>query len=184
NNRNLTTPARNQSNQAKQCRRAELLRVLSRQPSIRRKKTFEFFSMIRLPRAVGNSTLRVAGVALGFCSWIAISNHCAFAAIATTIDLTQSACPFHSKPAKEKQQSSQVQCCKILRAVALAKTKSWARDDAKLSTVDLCLRERALIARSLSTLPLLLDTGPPGARSFAELILQRSLLAHAPPFRA
>jgi len=29
--------------------------------------------------------------------------------------------------------------------------------------------------------PLLLDTGPPGARSFAELILQQSLLAHAPP---
>ena len=32
--------------------------------------------------------------------------------------------------------------------------------------------------------PLLLDTGPPGAHSFAELILQRSLLAHAPPFLA
>jgi hypothetical protein len=29
--------------------------------------------------------------------------------------------------------------------------------------------------------PLLLDTGPPGAFSFAELILQQSLLAHAPP---
>jgi hypothetical protein len=42
-----------------------------------------------------------------------------------------------------------------------------------------------LIARSLRTAaPLLLDTGPPGARSFAELILQRSLLAHAPPILA
>jgi hypothetical protein len=28
---------------------------------------------------------------------------------------------------------------------------------------------------------MLLDTGPPGAFSFAELILQQSLLAHAPP---
>jgi hypothetical protein len=26
-----------------------------------------------------------------------------------------------------------------------------------------------------------LDTGPPGSISFAELILQRSILAHAPP---
>jgi hypothetical protein len=26
-----------------------------------------------------------------------------------------------------------------------------------------------------------LDTGPPGATSFAELVLQRSILAHAPP---
>jgi hypothetical protein len=29
--------------------------------------------------------------------------------------------------------------------------------------------------------PLSLDTGPPHAHSFTELILQRSLLAHAPP---
>jgi hypothetical protein len=128
--------------------------------------------------------MRCVAVAITICSWFSISNHCSFAAIATTIDSTESACPFHSKPAKEKQQSSQVQCCKILRAVALAKTKSWARDDANFSAVDLSLHERALIARSLSTLPLLLDTGPPGARSFAELILQRSLLAHAPPFHA
>jgi len=120
-------------------------------------------------------------VAITICSWFAISNHCAFAAIATTIGSTQSACPFHSKPAKEKQQSSQVQCCKILRAVVLAKTKNWARDHTDCSDVDLYINERALIACSLSTLPLLLDTGPPGARSFAELILQRSLLAHAPP---
>ena len=29
--------------------------------------------------------------------------------------------------------------------------------------------------------PLELDTGPPGAGSFAETVLQRSILAHAPP---
>jgi hypothetical protein len=125
--------------------------------------------------------LRCAGVAIAICSWTAISNHCAVAAIATKTDSRQSACPFHSKPAKEKQQSSQVQCCKILRAVVLAKAKTWARDHTDCSGVDHYIQERALIACSLSTLPLLLDTGPPGARSFAELILQRSLLAHAPP---
>jgi hypothetical protein len=128
--------------------------------------------------------LRRVPVLIVICSWIAISNHCAFAAIATTIDSTQSACPFHSKPAKEKQQSSHLQCCKILRAVALAKTKSWARDDGKFFGVDLCVNKCALIAPSYVRAPLLLDTGPPGARSFAELILQRSLFAHAPPFRA
>ena len=78
-----------------------------------------------------------------------------------------------------------MQCCKILRAVALAKTKSWARDDAKFFDVDLCVEEFVLVAllpnaQASSSL----DTGPPNARSFAELILQRSLLAHAPPFRA
>jgi hypothetical protein len=123
-------------------------------------------------------------VAITICSWIAISNHCAFAAMATTTDSAQAACPFHSKPAKQKRQTAQVQCCKILRAVAFAQSKSWARD-ASFSDVDLYLKECALVACSLRALaPLLLDTGPPGAHSFAELILQQSLFAHAPPLRA
>src|SRR5262249_10890273 len=87
-------------------------------------------------------TTRCAVVASATSSWIAVSTHCAFAAAATcgpgfqpashdrqAADATQ--CPFHSKPAKQKEQSSHVQCCKILRAVVFAKTKDWARDDAK-----------------------------------------------------
>ena len=123
-------------------------------------------------------------VAITICSWIAICNHCAFATMATKTDSAQTDCPFHSKSAKQKEQSSQVQCCKILRAVALVTTKSWARDDAKFSEADRYDDESLrIIAYSQTTLaPLLLDTGPPGTHSFAELILQRSLLAHAPPF--
>jgi len=146
-----------------------------------RKKSFEFLIVVRLTTAVVKASMRCAGIAIVFCSWIAISNHCAFAAIATRTGSAQPACPFHSKPAKQKQQTSQVQCCKTLRAVVLAQAKTWARDHTDCSDVDHYIQERALIACSLSTLPLLLDPGPPGARSFAELILQRSLLAHAPP---
>jgi hypothetical protein len=125
---------------------------------------------------------RCAAVAIAICSWIAISNHCAFAAIATKSDSTQSACPFHSKPGKEKPQSSQAQCCKILRAVVFAKTKSWARDDASFCDANFSIEQSTLAIRSLRIAqPLSLDTGPPGACSFAELILQRSLFAHAPP---
>ena len=127
------------------------------------------------------ATARWLMVAITICSWIAISNHCAFAAITTTADSTQAACPFHSKPAKQKEQTAQVQCCKILRAVAFAQSKSWARDTS-FSDVDLYAEQRALIVCSLGALaPLLLDTGPPAAHSFAELILQQSLFAHAPP---
>ena len=112
-----------------------------------------------------------------------MSNHCAFAAVAMEIDKAQTQCPFHSKPAKHKEQSSQVQCCKILRAVVFAKTKDWARDDAKFCDANFPVQSGALVEYSSSVVePLLLDTGPPGAFSFAELILQRSLLAHAPPF--
>jgi hypothetical protein len=126
------------------------------------------------------SSLRGAIVVVAICSWFAISNHCVFAALATN-DTASRECPFHSKP-KEKP-STGAPCCKILRAVASVPAKSWARDDTKLSDAYTYRVECAhTIAYSQTTLvPLLLDTGPPGVRSFAELILQRSLLAHAPP---
>ena len=129
------------------------------------------------------ASMRCTGVAIAICSWIAISNHCAFAAMATKDDSAQPTCPFHSKPAKQKEQSSQVQCCKILRAVVPTISKSWAQDDGDFSDIHFRFEECRLVAHFRDALaPLLLDTGPPGAFSFAELILQRSLLAHAPPF--
>ena len=138
--------------------------------------------MVRLTRAAVKTSIRWAIVAIAICSWLAISNHCAFAAVATKTDSVQTECPFHSTPAKQKQEPSQLQCCKILRAVVFAQTKSWARDDAKFFDVELRVEEFVFVeflpnARASSSL----DTGPPGACSFAELILQRSLLAHAPP---
>ena len=131
------------------------------------------------------ASMRCVGVAIAICSWIAVSNHCAFAAVAIEINKGQTECPFHSKPAKQKEQSSQVQCCKILRAVVFAKTKDWARDDAKFCDANFLVQTGAFVVYpSRAVAPLLLDTGPPGAFSFAELILQQSLPAHAPPFVA
>jgi hypothetical protein len=124
-------------------------------------------------------------VAVAICSWLAISNHCAFGAIVDRGRETQNACPFHTEPVKPHPPPSSTQCCKILRAVVPVVTKTWARDDAKFSGVDLRVDEFALVAYSHTTPePLFLDTGPPKARTFAELILQRSLLAHAPPVSA
>jgi len=132
-----------------------------------------------------NATTRCAAVAIVICSWIAVSNHCALAAVVTEIDKAQTECPFHSNAAKQKEQPSQVQCCKILRAIVFAQLKTWGRDDAKFSDAALCVEKSAPFAPLLHSLvPLFLDTGPPGPLSFAELILQRSLLAHAPPFLA
>jgi hypothetical protein len=127
------------------------------------------------------SGARCIMVVIAICSWFAVSNHCAFAALAARTDST--GCPFHSKPAKQEKQSPGAQCCKILRAVTPVSTKNWARDDGKFSNGDLRWSERAFIIEYLQTAlaPLSLDTGPPETRSFAELILQRSLRAHAPP---
>jgi hypothetical protein len=129
------------------------------------------------------SGTRCAIVVVAICSWFTVSNHCAFAALATKRDAASTECPFHSKPAKQEKQSTGAQCCKILRAVAPVATKTWARDDAKSSDADDYWGESTLIAAYSQTTGarLSLDTGPPDAHSFAELILQRSLLAHAPP---
>ena len=134
-----------------------------------------------IERSVKGS-MRWAIVAIAICSWIAVSNHCAFAAVASEIDKGQTECPFHSKPAKQKEQSSQVQCCKVLRAVVFAKTKDWARNDAQFCDANFPVQTDLVPYSLRSVSPLLLDTGPPGAFSFAELILQRSLFTHAPPF--
>jgi hypothetical protein len=132
-----------------------------------------------------NAVTRYAGVAIAICSWIAISNHCAFAAVESEIDKGQTECPFHSKPAKQKEQSSQVQCCKVLRAVVPTISKSWTRSDSDSSDIYFPFEDCRLLAHFRDPpAPLLLDTGPPGVHSFAELILQRSLFAHAPPTAA
>jgi hypothetical protein len=128
------------------------------------------------------ASMRCVAVAIAICSWIAISNHCAFAAMATKDASGQAACPFHSKPEKQKEQSSQVQCCKVLRAVVPIVAKSWAPSERDFSDIHFPFENCRLLSHFRYALaPLLLDTGPPGAHSFAELILQRSLLAHAPP---
>jgi hypothetical protein len=149
------------------------------------KKRFEYERRENYLRDVTAIT-RCAAVAVAICSWIAVSNHCAFAAVAAENDKAETECPFHSKPAKQKDQSSRIQCCKILRAVVFAKTKDWARDDGKFCDTNFPVQTGGafIVHPSRAFAPLLLDTGPPGAFSFAELILQRSLLAHAPPFGA
>jgi hypothetical protein len=143
------------------------------------------------------TSLRWAIVTVAICSWIAVSNHCAFAAITPSgtgcqpeshhrQDADATRCPFHSKPAKQNEQSSHVECCKILRAVVFAQSNAWARDDTKFNDTNFSAETGVVLACSLRAIaPLSLDTGPPlHAFSFAELILQQSLLAHAPPLVA
>ena len=126
------------------------------------------------------SGLRGAIVVVAICAWFAISNHCVFAALATNSTPSRE-CPFHSKP-KEKpslERSAAKSCAQLLRfrqRAGLAMTRNLSDADAYR---DECAFTSAYSQPTL--VPLSLDTGPPRVRSFAELILQRSLLAHAPP---
>jgi hypothetical protein len=85
----------------------------------------------------------------------------------------------HSAPAKKKA-AAKTPCCKVVRAI-VAKGVQASPVAPRL----IGLREDAAEispepARVTIKIPAL-DTGPPGCFSFAESVLQESLLSHAPP---
>jgi hypothetical protein len=117
--------------------------------------------------------------------WFLISNHCVVGATVTA--KTQSAMtqmPCHgNQPAPAKQTGDEnMPCCKVLKALE-AKTLSVAP-----ATSDFVLKEYiggAMLPMFSEPHGLLIacDSGPPPlAFSFSESVLQRSILAHAPPF--
>jgi len=89
-----------------------------------------------------------------------------------------------SEPSPSKKSSDEkIPCCKLLRATVASNAKtlqaanhdffgfqSWIISDIAFSGEVFSVSETHE-----------LDTGPPFARSFAESVLQRSILAHAPP---
>jgi hypothetical protein len=121
-------------------------------------------------------------------AWLTISNHCALGTAVTAPEMKRSAeqCPFHSEPSApdQQKQGSDSPCCKILRAIAAAPVKAFAPTNTGSVEADSAFRQLlGLTPPKISFATTTSDTGPPGAQSFAELILQRSILAHAPPFR-
>src|SRR5439155_23294432 len=91
-----------------------------------------------------HASARCVTVAIAICSWFAISNHCALAALETRADSAKNECPFHSKPAKH----SHVQCCKILRAVTPVIEKKWSGGYSKFFNVEHRFEEIDVIATS------------------------------------
>ncbi|MGA7275522.1 MAG: hypothetical protein WBX14_11815, partial [Candidatus Udaeobacter sp.] len=67
--------------------------------------------------------------------------------MATKDNSAQTACPFHSKPEKQKEQSSQVECCKVLRGVVPTISKrSWTRSDGDFSDIHFPFEDCRLLA--------------------------------------
>jgi len=135
-------------------------------------------------------TLRGATAALVAVSWLAVSNHCALglAAIEThssdaisaqTHDCCASEVPGQPKPAKDPA----TPCCKTLPAVSVSPVKSFETNvTISFGGPLACSMPTFATPRIAAVAYRFLNTGPPGGRSFAESVLQRSLLAHAPPF--
>ena len=143
--------------------------------------------MLRARRAM---TLRGATVTLAAVSWLAVSNHCALglaidrgAFTRTRFPHTHDCCasevPAQPKPAKDPA----TPCCKTLQALSVSPAKSFEPrvtiffgGPLACSTPTIATPQVAPVAYRF------LNTGPPGGKTFAESVLQRSLLAHAPPF--
>ena len=113
-------------------------------------------------------------------AWFSISNHCTLGAlIATKTPMTAVHC-HGTKPAPSKHGEGQTPCCKMLKALTIGKV------DAGVTPLDFVLKNYPASKLIVGILQgqahtVAQDIGPPGALSFSESVLQRSILAHAPP---
>lgn len=132
-------------------------------------------------------TLRVAISLVAFTAYVAAADHCSIApAVEKVAHIpAHEGCPGHDSP-DQNGKSNDTVCCKTFPPVSFIAAKSLTAFDTHSFTLQFYSATVLVAAeRAQSELrPLELDTGPPFAESFAESVLQRSILAHAPPFVA
>jgi len=119
-------------------------------------------------------------------AWFAIVNHCALAGLLAMQAKPTIAnchhCASDQSPAKDKSANGS-ECCKTLHATFVTVAKKLVGHDTLLFALQPYFAAPVILANDpKGTLRGgELDTGPPFAKTFAESILQRSILAHAPP---
>jgi len=120
-------------------------------------------------------------------AWFAMSNHCALGVLCgmplTTVAETQKkCCSSHSNGGAEEREVPSGVCCKTLRALPTevgAKVLKMLDTPLLAELVWPAFEEEDAVANAARLFPR--DAEPPGVRSFAEIVLQRSVLSHAPP---
>ena len=127
-----------------------------------------------------NAAVRSFVVVLSLVAWFALSNHCALGAAVTSVESVSdgNGCPMHSAPGK-KDPASKPPCCKEIRAIL---AKCVTANAAAVRLVNRPDRATEFYSTPAQTVVEIaeVDTGPPGF-SFAESVLQESMLSHAPP---
>jgi hypothetical protein len=139
---------------------------------------------VRQMRAIG--VVRLLLVLVMSISWFVLANHCVLAVAVARAQVPAHNCCGTDKagdraPAKERQQGGG-ECCKTLDVTLVPAVKNltgfycWSVLPAYL-IAPVTLADAAQSTQTATEL----DTGPPCASSFAETVLQRSILVHAPP---
>jgi len=128
------------------------------------------------------------GVSLvAFSAYASAANHCAFVPIDAEDEhaSSQAHIPAHEDcPGHDSPEEGDTQCCKGFPTAWIPPAKALVAIDA-FSFANhsyFAAAEQAAEQLRAELHPLELDTGPPFATSFVECVLQRSILAHAPPF--
>jgi hypothetical protein len=121
-------------------------------------------------------------VLITIAAWVLLSNHCALGVLALPVETAVEAggCPMHSAPARKKMPAAKILCCKEVRAIVAAKCVTASPAMEPTALCDYGTRDIAPPTRGAVEVESL-DTGPPGCLSFAELVSQVSVRAHAPP---
>lgn len=143
------------------------------------------FGKLRMYRL--SDHLRLLVVATSIAAWFVASNHCALATTSTAVNFaTGSECPMHAHkqhvPQPEKGNGcGDFPCCKNLQATTVITAKGLAKPVWLGTLQSFFPQVISVIEIQSRKVLLLLDTGPPGENNFTHLVLQRSVLAHAPP---
>ncbi len=127
--------------------------------------------------------IRVSIVVVTGLAWISISNHCALGALIAETQPAMAPMHCHGNPPAPSKKSSngEMPCCKMLRATITSEAKIVEAASQNFVPIQNWIVAEVISAPATQLSPLELDTGPPFAGSFAESVLQRSILAHAPP---
>jgi len=134
-----------------------------------------------------HAAVRVPVVLIAAVAWLALSNHCALAGIerASKMPMHCHGAATTNHPPSKQDDHNGVECCKVLRATLLTSAKNIVSpDDFSFAACKYFVAIVVLPATVHEIGAFEWDTGPPGGGSFAESVLQRSILAHAPPFVA
>jgi hypothetical protein len=117
-------------------------------------------------------------------SWLLATNHCAIAREITTAAANDSAPPGHEHcptPGPKSDGQGQMACCWTLK-VSVNQAQSLASYDASFFILKWFLPEFLQPNFGSEASPAWhWDHGPPKVLSFAEQVLQRSILSNAPP---
>jgi hypothetical protein len=127
--------------------------------------------------------IRIAMALTTMMAWFSISNHCALGGLVAKAH--SAVAPMHchgNQPTPSKKSSEdEMPCCKMLRATITSEAKVVEVESNNFVPIQHWIVAELISAAETHLSPLELDTGPPFAGSFAESVLQRSVLAHAPP---